>query len=54
MEIFQNSLKVSLRGAIGLRVRLLTERLVVQAHPGTILSVLIIVFYIVSVKTPSC
>ena len=27
---------ISLRGAIGQRVRLLTERLVVQSHPGTI------------------
>ena len=26
----------SLRGAISQRVRLLTERLVVQSHPGTI------------------
>ena len=33
-----------LRGAIGQRVRLLTERLVVQAHPGTIIFIFIFVF----------
>ena len=36
MNIVKYSLGKCLRGAIGYRVRLLTERLVVQTHPVTI------------------